>query len=343
MQRRSFLSGTAAAAAAALAGCQTAGSYPRDTVMSVLGAIAPHELGRTLPHEHIMADFAGAEKASPARYDPDNIYWAALPHLVALRRAGATGFADCTPAYLGRDVQVLARLSRATELHILTNTGYYGASGGKYLPAHAYEDSTDDLAERWLDEWQGGIEGTRIRPGFIKIGVNDAPLSDTDRKLVCAAARVHRKAGLTIASHTTSGAAALEQIALLAEEGVSPDAFIWVHANAEGDAELHIEAAGQGAWVEFDGISESTIDPHVALVANMAQAGLLGKVLLSHDSGWYSVGEPGGGAFRGYTTLFTHFLPALEKAGYGRAEGDQLVRVNPARAFTIRRRLLSGS
>jgi phosphotriesterase-related protein len=47
--------------------------------------------------------------------------------------------------------------------------------------------------------------------------------------------------------------------------------------------------------VEFDGISESTADWHRECVLFMRKQGWLGKTLISQDSGWYRVGEPGGG------------------------------------------------
>ncbi len=72
-----------------------------------------------------------------------------------------------------------------------------------------------------------------------------------------AAAKTHLQTGLTIASHTGNGVAALEELEILKQEGVHPGAFIWVHAQTEGNGKLHLKAAQQGAWVEFDGISEA--------------------------------------------------------------------------------------
>lgn len=78
-----------------------------------------------------------------------------------------------------------------------------------------------------------------------------------------------------------------------------------------------------------------SIDRHLELVQNMRQHGLLDRVLLSHDAGWYSVGEPDGGKFRPYTTLFQQFLPALKKADFSDEEIQLLTVKNPAQAFAI--------
>lgn len=60
---------------------------------------------------------------------------------------------------------------------------------------------------------------------------------------------------------------------------------------------------------------------------------LLHRVLLSHDNGWYSVGEPEGGDVQPYTSLFAELLPALRREGFSEDEIHQLVVTNPARAF----------
>ena len=50
----------------------------------------------------------------------------------------------------------------------------------------------------------------------------------------------------------------------------------------------------------------------------MKSAGLLGKVLISHDSGWYHVGEKNGGDYKGYNVIFNEFLPLLNEQGFNR-------------------------
>jgi phosphotriesterase-related protein len=314
----------------------------RGEVVTVGGSIPPEKLGVTLSHEHVLVDFIGAAKISRDRYDAEEVFRVALPHLKRVRELGCRTLVECTPAYLGRDPALLQRLAKASGLQVLTNTGYYGARKGKFLPAHARTESPDQLARRWLGEWKEGIEGTGIRPGFLKVGVDAGPLAKVNRKLIRAAARTHRDSGLTIAAHTGDGTAALEELKVLREEGVEGSAFIWVHAQNEKDPGLHARAAEQGAWVEFDGIKLATVRRHVDLVRGMKGNGHLGRVLLSHDAGWYHVGQPGGGTFRGYDTLFSDLLPALKAAGFTAAEVRRLTVDNPHEAFTVRVRTREG-
>ena len=305
-------------------------------VMTVLGPISPGQLGSTLPHEHVLVDFIGADSVSRDRYDANEAFAVALPHLRKAKELGCQAFVECTPAYLGRDPQLLARLAKVTGLHILTNTGYYGAAKDRYVPRHAYEESADQLAGRWVKEWSDGIEGTGIRPGFIKTGVDAGPLSAIDRKLVQAAARTHARTGLTIASHTGDTRAALEQFEILAQEKVRPQAFVWVHAQSDWGLEPRVTAARNGYWISIDNIDDRTVPVCVERVTALKERGGLSRLLVSHDAGWYRPGEPGGGAFRGFETVYAAFVPALRKAGWTTDEVRQLLQANPAEAFTVR-------
>ena len=285
-------------------------------------------------HEHVLVDFIGADQASPSRYDADQAFKVILPYLIKAKNDGCQTLVECTPAYLGRDIRLLRRLSEASGVNILTNTGYYGAAKDKHLPPQAFAESADQLAARWRMEYERGIEGTSIKPALMKIGVDEAPLSAIDAKLVQAAALTCRSTGLPIASHTSTGRAAIEELELLDRAGVPARSFIWVHAHNERDGSLHTRVAKAGAWVEFDGISDASVDRHVDLVTQMKTQGLLERVLVSHDAGWYRVGEPGGGQFRAYDTLFTKFVPALMAAGFSKDDVRVLLVENPRQALT---------
>src|SRR4030095_8284180 len=215
---------------------------------TVLGAIEPDQLGITLPHEHAVVDFLGAERAKGPRHDADDALATVLPHLKKLREHGGRTLVECTPNHIGRDVRLLKRLSEASGLNILTNSGYYGASGNKFLPRHAFTESAEDLSARWLADCRDGIDGTGVRPGFLKLGVENGKLPELHAKLLRAAARVHLASGFSIAVHTGDGLAAMDEVRILREEGVAPAALIWVHAQND-PGPTHLEMARLGAWV----------------------------------------------------------------------------------------------
>jgi phosphotriesterase-related protein len=304
-------------------------------IMTVQGPISPAAMGVTLAHEHILVDFIGADKIHDQRWQHRAVIPVVLPYLQHLKALGGQTFIDCTPAFLGRDPRLLKKLADTTGLNIITNTGYYGAADNKYLPAHALTETADQLALRWIREWETGIGGTAVKPGFIKIGVMEGPLSALHRKLVMAAARTHLKTGLVIASHTGPAPAAFEQIALLEQEGVSAEAFIWVHAQAEKDFRQHLKAARKGAWISLDGLAVDNLDTYLQMLQHFKEQKMLSQVLLSHDAGWYRPGEARGGAYRGYDTLFEKLLPRLRQAQFSEAEIRQLIIANPAKAFSV--------
>jgi phosphotriesterase-related protein len=279
-----------------------------------------------LVHEHVMVDFIGADRIAPGRYDPEEVFRAARPKLEEVKRLGCRRLQECTPNYLGRDPRLLARLAEAVGMEIWTNTGLYGAANHKFLPAFARQETAEQLARRWIAEARQGVNG--VKPRFLKIGVNRAPLHELDRKLARAAAITSRETGLTVASHTGGGAAALEQIEIVAAEKIAPAKFVWVHAQSEKDHSFHERAARTGAWVEFDGVNPKSAEWHLQCVRFMAERKLLGRTLISQDSGWYRVGEPGGGEYRGYAFIYTDFAPKLEAAW-----ARQLLVENPRRAF----------
>ena len=308
-----------------------------DEIMTVSGPIPAAEMGRTLPHEHLLVDFIGADSTGYHRWDRAVVVEKVLPYLMEIKDLGVITFMDCTPAFLGRDPLLLKTLSEKSGIHILTPTGYYGARDNQFVPQHAFDDTVDELAARWILEWQQGIEDTDVRPGFIKIGVdaNDS-LSTIQEKIVRAAARTHLATGLTIVSHSGPEHVVYDQMRVLDEEGVSPTAFVWTHAQ-HGSQEAHVELAKRGVWISLDNTSADSarLQQRLSQLENLKSNHLLHQVLISHDAGWYRPGEPDGGEFRGFTSVFTHLLPALREAGFDKNDIDMMMVSNPKRAFAI--------
>ncbi len=279
-----------------------------------------------LSHEHILVDFIGAAQIRPGRYDPDEVFRIALPKLQEVRALGCRRLLECTPNFLGRDPKLLKRLAQAANMEIWTNTGLYGARDFIFLPDYAKTETAGQLARRWIAEARNGVDGQR--PRFIKIGVNRGPLHPLDRKLVEAAILTSKTSGLTIAVHTGDGRAALDQLEMVQASGLPARKWVWVHAQNEPDLAIHERVARAGGWVSLDGVSLRSAAWHLQAVKHLASKGLLQRVLISQDSGWYRVGELGGGRYNGYTFIYNEFLPRLEPKWPSRLMWD-----NPNSAF----------
>jgi len=303
-----------------------------EIIRTVLGDIAPADLGITLVHEHILCDFIGADKVSKERYDVNEVFNVMLPYLSEIHRLGVRGFVDCTPAYLGRDVQLLADLSKASGIQIITNTGLYKEP---YLPGYAFEHTVDQIADAWVNEIKEGIEGTAIKAGFIKIAVNQGEIIPIQQKIVRAAARCSLSTGAIIACHTGEGLAAMHLLRILDEEGLNPNRLIIVHCDAVEDLKYHLEAVQRGAWVEYDSLSEQNAGRTLKLLNAMIENGHEGNILISQDAGWYNVGESRGGNIRDYAYLVSDFAKLLSENGFGQDIKEKLLVSNPARAFKM--------
>ena len=305
-------------------------------VNTVNGRIRATSMGTTLIHEHFLVDFIGADKIDHTRWDRDEVVKKVLPYLLEAKKYGVKTILDCTPAFLGRDVVLQKKLADESGLQILTNTGFYGAVGNKYLPQPAFTETYEQIAKRWISEFENGIENTTIKPGFIKISVDPGHLSELHQKIVKAAALTHLQTGLTICSHTGIAIPAFEEIELLQKMKVHPCAFVSTHAQSEQDKTLHVKAAKLGAWISLDGIGWGDFEKYTDSIDSLRLAGLLNKVLISHDAGWYKPEEKDGGSFTGYTNIFTELIPLLKNRGFTDSDIQQLLVKNPARAFAIR-------
>jgi phosphotriesterase-related protein len=118
--------------------------------------------------------------------------------------------------------------------------------------------------------------------------------------------------------------------------GYDVERFIWIHTQAELDFELHIEMARRGAWLEYDAIGNNDVqndEYYLQHIQRLLDAGLGGKLLLSHDRGWYDPALPDGGVPKPYTYLADTFLPKLRAIGVDEGIIRQLTHDNPFRAF----------
>jgi phosphotriesterase-related protein len=312
-------------------------------IMTVNGPIPASALGTTLSHEHVLVDFIGADSTGYHRWDKQEVVKIVTPYLQEIRAHQVSTLVECTPAYLGRDPWLLKTLSKETGMHLITNTGYYGAHSNRFIPREFIELTAAELSQIWVDEFENGIEDSGVKPGFIKIAVDgDDVLSTEHVKLITAAALTHQQTGLVIASHTGPDAPAFEQIEILQSLGLNPSCFIWVHAQ-NGSLEGNIRAAKMGAWISLDNVnlnqepgSEYSIAWYVNRILKLKEAGFLNQILISHDAGWYKPGEENGGSFRGFTGIFTALVPALMEQGFSQEEINLLLEINPRNTFSIR-------
>lgn len=313
------------------------------TINTVTGPIPLSEAGLFLTHEHVIHRF-GMDPQEPPLYDEKQIYDQVVPYLNYIKSLGVQTIADCTTAYFGRHVGILKELSKRTDMNIVTNTGLYGAADDRYVPSMVDDSTPDKIAEKWIDEFHNGIDGS-IKPGFIKTAIDSGSLSETDQKLVNTAAITSKETGLTAAIHTGGNMkGAREEMEIFTHHGVGLDSWIWVHAQG-ADKQATIEAAKKGAWISIDDLRQpyfdfksrkpfesNSLEDDLKILLEFKKQGLLNRVLLSHDGTSF---PPEGTMKQHFDVLVKSFIPMMKAAGLSDEEVHLITVENPARAMAI--------
>jgi hypothetical protein len=94
-------------------------------VQTVVGEIDSANLGRTLVHEHLFAKWPGAEFYPPIQVDRSWLVEQCVKRLGAIKDFGVRTFVDPCPIELGRDVGLMAEVSRRVGMNIVCTTGFY--------------------------------------------------------------------------------------------------------------------------------------------------------------------------------------------------------------------------
>jgi phosphotriesterase-related protein len=310
-----------------------AGLRAEPTITTTSGEIDSSEAGLILAHEHIFTDLRGPDQPGYGEADPADVIRVMKPLLLEAKKAGVNTFVECTTIGVGRNVGVIARLARETGLNIVVPTGVYGRA---HFAPKKYADMTEDQLAQWMmGEIVVGIENSGVRAGFIKTAASEKELRPLEAKFLRASARAALQTGVAIASHTTAGSIARLQVDLAQSLGLAAHRFIWVHAQAESNLEIHKELARRGVYIELDSVggSEQEDDKLIRMIHPLLEAGLEDRILLSHDAGWYNPGQSNGGKQRGFIALTSAFIPKLKRAGLSDAQVRKLTRENPFRAF----------
>lgn len=305
-------------------------------IMTVTGPISPSELGFTLPHEHVFSIFGKPSVRYPF-YPEEELMSSVIPYLKKLKELGVKSIVDATAAYFGRHPEYLKIISEETGIFILTNTGYYAASGDIYIPKHAYSESVEKIASRWTSEHVNSIDGTEIFPGFIKTAIDEGPVSEIDEKLIQAAAQTHKNTGLAIQTHTGKNAqGAFKILDILEQNDVDPSAWIWIHANQVEQVEKLVEAAQKGAFISLDKLNKEIAPDILKMIDILKSNGLLNRVLISHDGNSYKKD----GSRKDYHFLPGEFKNQFLKYGFTESDFIQITEKNPSEVFTIKKRLI---
>jgi phosphotriesterase-related protein len=301
-------------------------------VRTVLGDVSPSDLGVTLVHEHLVVDVR-VPSTRPEGYadDLEGIVGPMLPHMLALRQQGVRTVVDCTPTDLGRHPAAYRALAERTGLRVVMACGTYRDGWLSEWQRSAPVEVLADWYVAGLDPGRGG------GAGFVKLGCDPDGPSPAEARCARAAGLASRRTGALVACHVGWAGPANGVVDAFEAGGGDPARFVVVHLQNEPDPAAHLALARRGVWVEYDAIGAAPPDEqYVAWLRSLAEADLLGRVLISQDACAYIVGGDGAVARQHrFDHMLGRFVPALRRGGFSSSEVDRLLVENPARALAM--------
>lgn len=297
--------------------------------MTVTGPVDAAQLGVCLPHEHLFIDLLREYRGDGLLNDGA----LAIQEVAAFRAAGGRSIIDVTSVGLGRAPEALRRVSEQTGVRIVMGCGHYREP---YLDRARVDRLTvDELAAEIVEDLEIGVDGSGIRAGIIGEIACDRWITAAEERCFRAAARAHRKTGITITTHAARWPVGIRQLDLLAEEGVDPKRVIVGHCDMVPDTDYHLALARRGAFVQFDTIdggAEYDTLAQLGYIRALVAAGFEDSILLSQDVCLRSNLRAFGGS--GYTYVITTFRDRLLAAGVPASLIRRFMVQNPRAALT---------
>jgi phosphotriesterase-related protein len=354
--RREFLTQTAAASLAMVAPRRaTFASRPTATrripgvVQTVQGPLDAAKLGFTLSHEHILATSAGIFQAWPELFGGRaNFVAKVIAKMKSARDEGVQTIVDVTPADVGRDVRLLAEVSRQSGMHIIACTGHW-----LYPSLSMNARTMGELTDFFLLEIERGLEGTNIKPGVIKVATDHEGVTPFLDKALRAAARASKASGVPVTTHTYAAARIAEKQADIFEnEGLNPAMVCLGHSDDTDDMGYLTGLVKRGytigmdhLWWGADGAEGANSEvlswqQRAQCVKKLVDAGYAKQILLSNDwyfgvsvapSGFMDAQEKKNPDGMLFTTRKT--IPYLKQLGVSQQVVDLITVENPRRFF----------
>ena len=253
-------------------------------IKTVLGNVPKSQLGVTLAHEHICCYSEYACQMAGEQYlNKDELAKTACTYLKMMKqRYGLTTLVDCTPVNIGRDVDLLKRVSEEGEIHIVCATGFY------YTDEPVLHASPTNRLRDYLV-----ADAKTTNAGIIKYAVEHETVGAFQEKLLRACARAHLDTALPIVIHTNAtNQNARRALEILLSEKVSPNAITVGHLSDADDTAYIKEIAACGCWIGFDRLyddpSAQYVSKKLCQIKELFASGYGDRVLLSHDAQFFN-------------------------------------------------------
>jgi phosphotriesterase-related protein len=311
------------------------------TVETVNGPIDVEELGLTLIHEHFRTIDEAGRFQFPHLYDEQGEWDAAVSDADAVKRHGVRTVVDPGAMFLYRDATFSRRVADESGLQIVLATGVYTYD---HLPQFLLNRDEDAVAAIFVHEIENGIQGTGIRPAFIKCAADEPGITPNIEKIHRAAARASNQTGKPIMAHSRpASGTGLEQMRIFEEEGVDPAKVQVAHTGDTDDLDYIDKLLATGCWIGMDRYGLDIYLPterRNATMLALLERGHADRMFISQDYcstiDWFPL------EVQGYlkanevpkwsmTFLFEEVIPELKERGMTDDQLDQMMVENPKR------------
>lgn len=253
-------------------------------INSVLGPMNTEDLGFTLMHEHLLCAFPGAYREYPDLLTPNALDYV-VERLKQAKAGGVDTVVDMTTVDLGRDILFMKEASRQSSVNVIACTGWWldvprfvsGLTGGV---------TVDQMAESFVREIDKGIGDTGVKPGVLKSASDMGGVTPPQEMALRAVARAHLKTGTPVVIHSYHpGQVAIQQLAILKDEGVDLKHVKVDHCNDTTDVEYLISLLDQGCTLGLDRYPGRMVSPmaRTRTLKALMDAGYADRLCPSHD------------------------------------------------------------
>jgi phosphotriesterase-related protein len=353
------------------------------TVNTVLGPVDAASLGATMSHVHLTLDIScwymppedpqmrriaesdfSLERLGDIRRN--GLAWQknlkqddvalTIREVAEFKKHGGGTIVDMDLDGIGRNVDAMVEISRATGLHIIASTGWYIAGAH---PQHIADKSIEELADIMTREILEGIGTSGVRAGNIgEIGLSgypDVPFQPQEEKVLRAAARAQKATGASLTIHPNAHLAIYGEtpvdhfptyLDILEKEGADLTKVYPSHLGLfpvstarklleRGVGFISYDHFGHEEFCEVLGPGRGFTPDRmeVEIVMQLLADGYADRILLGAEVGWKTCYKANGGW--GYSHVLEHIVPWLGACGATAEQIRTMTVENPQRLHAL--------
>lgn len=310
------------------------------TVETVLGPVDAKELGWTLSHEHVLVGMGEDNHHYPWMFNWEASRQNAIRELTEAREGGIGALIDLTTPDLGRDVDFVRDVARASGMHVVMATGIW-----RDIPRSFWTRDIDAIADIFVREIEVGINDTGVKAGCIKVANDMGGVTPEGERILRGAARACRRTGCPISTHQWAPEKVGErQLEIFIEEGAPMDRIAIGHSADTTDVDYLEGLLKAGVFLSMDRYPGAAGRPNWEQRNNTVKAlldrGWADRLMLGHDYApapiMHGTPKPEVMGTTRYLFVSTVAIPALQAHGVSDEVVDTMMREVP-------RRFLAGS